>query len=460
MRVLLVCYDNDSYIHWPPLGLMYIASVLRNDGHGVVVYSKDKYHYPSEHLTQYLDDNQFDVVGMGVIAGYWQYAEMLRISKAIRAAKRRVHFIIGGHGPSPEPGYFIRKTSADAVVMGEGERTIVDLVKALEGGKGLGGVTGIAYNIGEANVFNKRRDLIKDINSIPFPAWDLFPMDYYALLREPNIKNNERCFPVITSRGCPYKCNFCYRMDKGIRLRSVESVVEEIKILKKDYGISYIAFMDELFMVGPKRTNELCEAIGGLNIRWSCQGRLNFATPDLIRTMKRAGCVFINYGIECLDDECLKAMNKNLTVEQITKGIEATLGEGVSPGFNIIWGNIGENEKTLLAGVRFLLKYDDHSQLRTIRPVTPYPGSPLYYHAIGTGKLKGIEDFYENKHKNSDLPAVNFMNIPDQTVNTCLLYTNKILLENYHNHKFSEQVSQFERLYLHNDITFRGLRQT
>ncbi len=439
MRILLVVYDNDSYIHWPPLGLMYIASILRNDGHEVVVYSKDKYHYPPEHLTKYLDENEFDVVGLGVIAGYWQYAEMLRISKAIRATKRKVHFIIGGHGPSPEPEYFMEKTGADAVVVGEGERAVLNAV----------------YSKG---IFNST--LIKDIDSIPYPAWDLFPMDYYALLREPNIKNNERCFPVITSRGCPYKCNFCYRMDEGIRLRSTKSVVDEINLLKKEYGISYIAFMDELFMVGPKRTHELCEAIGGLNIRWSCQGRLNFATPDLIRDMKRAGCVFINYGIECLDDECLKTMNKNLTVNQITKGIENSLNAGVSPGFNIIWGNIGESEKTLLAGVRFLLKYDDHSQLRTIRPVTPYPGSPLYYHAIATGKIKDVADFYENKHKNSDLPAVNFMDIPDQTVNSCLLYANKALLENYHNHKLTEQVSQFERLYLQEDVSFRGLRQT
>ena len=176
--------------------------------------------------------------------------------------------------------------------------------------------------------------------------------------------------------------------------------------------------------------------------------------------MKEAGCVFINYGIECLDDDCLKKMNKNLTVDQITKGIEATLGEGVSPGFNIIWGNLGESEKTLRKGVDFLLKYDDHSQLRTIRPVTPYPGSPLYYHAIKEGKLKDVEDFYENKHKNSDLYPVNFMDIPEWKVNECLLSANSDLLENYHTHKLLNEVTQYRELYRENDTSFRGLRQT
>lgn len=444
MKILLIVYDNDSYVHHAPLGLMYIASVLKN--HKVTIYNKDQYHYPAEHLTEYLDNNKFDVVGLGVIAGYWQYQEMLRVSKAINASKNRPFFVIGGHGPSPEPRYFLKKTGADAVVVGEGEQSILNIVDALENGDSVPSIT--------------HSELIRNIDTIPFPAWNLFPMDYYSLMREPHIRNNERCFPMITSRGCPFKCNFCYRMDKGIRLRSKESVVEEIKILKKDYGISYIAFIDELFMSSPGRALELCDVIRDLNIRWSCQGRLNYAKPELIREMKKAGCVFINYGIESLDDEALKLMNKNLTVEQITKGIEATLSEGVSPGFNIIFGNIGETERTLQAGVTFLLKYDDHSQLRTIRPVTPYPGSPLYYYAIYNGLLKDVEDFYENKHLNSDLPAVNFTNLSDVELNTCLFEANKTLIENYHKDKLAEQVKSYEKLYFQNDVSFRGLRQT
>jgi anaerobic magnesium-protoporphyrin IX monomethyl ester cyclase len=441
MRVLLVVYDNGSFIHWFPLGTAYVAAALEKAGHEVVVYSKDQHHWPPEHLTAYLDANRFDVVGVGVIAGYWQYRELLRISDAINASKQRPFYILGGHGPSPEPEYFMKKTGADAVVIGEGETAIVDLLNSPRPGI-------------------HRAELIKDVDSIPHPAWRLFPMDYYALLREPNIRNEERCFPMVTARGCPFKCNFCYRMDEGIRMRSVEGVVEEIKILKRDYGISYFAFMDELLMAGPKRTAELCEAFIPLNIRWSCMGRLNYATKEMVTLMKRAGCAFIGYGIECMDDQVLKNMNKNLTVDQITKGIEATLAAGVSPGFNIIFGNIGEDGRTLQAGVDFLLKYDDHSQLRTIRPVTPYPGSPLYYKAIEDGLLKDAEDFYENKHLNSDLPAVNFTNISDQEYLHFLYEANATLLENYHKHQLDDQKCQFQKLYFGRDKSFRGFRQT
>jgi anaerobic magnesium-protoporphyrin IX monomethyl ester cyclase len=439
MKILLIAYDNGSYIHWFPLGTAYIAAALERAQHEVVVYSKDQHHWPPEHLTAYLDANRFDVVGVGVIAGYWQYRELLRVSEAINASRQRPHFVIGGHGPSPEPEWFMKKTGADAVVVGEGERSVLSAIT----GKGI-----------------FRSDLIQDVDSIPHPAWHLFPMDYYSLLREPNIRNDERCFPMITARGCPFKCNFCYRMDEGIRLRSVESVVEEIRILKKDYGISYFAFMDELLMAGPKRTAELCEAFIPLNIRWSCMGRLNYATKELVTLMKRAGCAFIGYGIECMDDQVLKNMNKNLTVNQITKGIEATLAAGVSPGFNIIFGNIGEDGRTLQAGVDFLLKYDDHSQLRTIRPVTPYPGSPLYYKAIEDGLLKDAEDFYENMHVNSDLPSVNFTDISDAEYMQCLYAANVTLLENYHGHQLEAQKEQFRKLYFDRDTSFRGLRQT
>ncbi len=153
-------------------------------------------------------------------------------------------------------------------------------------------------------------------------------------------------------------------------------------------------------------------------------------------------------------------MNKKLTVEQITNGIEATLAIGLSPGFNIIWGNIGEDASTLEKGVQFLLRYDDHAQLRTIRPVTPYPGSELYYYATKRGLLKDVEDFYENKHTNSDLVAVNFTELTDEEFHKCLFDANTRLLENYNKHQKERIVDTMRKLYIEKDDSFRGFRQT
>lgn len=462
MKVLLVVYDNDSYIHWFPLGLGYIASALRNAGHEVSVYSQDWHHYPESHLTNYLNENKFDVVGVSVIAGYYQYRKLLKISEAVNASKNRPFYIIGGHGPAPAPEYFLKKTRADAVVIGEGEITAVKLLEALETHADLSSVKGIAYLKDGRAVITEPQPLIENIDSIAWPAWDLFPMDYYALLRMPHVRNNDRVAVMLSGRGCPFKCNFCFRMDKGIRVRSPQSVVEEIKALKEKYGITFIAFADELTMASKSHIRDLCRAFidADLNVRWTCNGRLNFAEPDIFDLMKKAGCVFINYGIECMDDNILKVMNKSLTTEQIVRGIEMTLAAGISPGYNIIFGNIGENADTLGKGVEFLLKYDDHSQLRTIRPVTPYPGTPLFDYAVEKGLLKDVEDFYEHKHVNSDLLAVNFTSVSDDEFHRLLFDANKKLLENYFKHKLEQGIETARKLYMERDTSFRGFRQS
>jgi len=213
-------------------------------------------------------------------------------------------------------------------------------------------------------------------------------------------------------------------------------------------------------MSSPERAITLCEAFikANLNIEWDCNGRLNYAKPEVLKTMKKAGCVFISYGIESMDDNMLKVMNKKLTTDQIIKGIEATIAQGISPGLNIIFGNIGETPEILQKGVEFLLKYDDHTQLRTIRPVTPYPGSELYYYAIEKGLLKDCADFYENKHTNSDLLSINFTHLSDDEFYRLLFEANKTLLINYYNFQLETMIDISRKLYFERDAGFRGYR--
>jgi radical SAM superfamily enzyme YgiQ (UPF0313 family) len=382
--------------------------------------------------------------------GYYQYRKLLKMSEAINKSKNRNKFayVIGGHLVSPEPLFFFKKTKANVIVYGEGEKSVKKLANIID--------------LYKAQLLFYKEGTIKDIDSIPFPAWELFPMNYYRLIREPNCTKTDFVGTVITSRGCVYQCNFCYRMDKGFRLRNVQSIIDEIKLLQKNYGITYINFSDELTMSSKARMYELCEAIlkANLSIKWRCEGRLNYVDEDILMEMKQAGCVFVNYGIEAIDDQVLKNMNKILTVDQIYKGVETTLKVGISPGLNIIWGNIGDNAQTLKKGVDFLLKYDDCAQLRTIRPVTPYPGSPLYYYAIEKGLLKGIEDFYENKHVNSDLLAVNFTDIPDDRFHYLLCQANMKLLRNYYSKHLTKSIESAIKLYQEKDVNFRGFRQS
>jgi radical SAM superfamily enzyme YgiQ (UPF0313 family) len=369
--------------------------------------------------------------------------------------------MLGGHGPAPEPEYFLKKTGADLIAIGEGETTIVEIMEALEKKRAFSTIMGVAYPEHGSVVKTEPRPLIGDIDEIDFPAWDLFPMDHYTLLRSfPHIENSDRNLPVLSGRGCTFTCNFCYRMDKGFRPRSIESILEEIRILYKNYNVTSIEFSDELLMNSEQRTIEICEGIlnSGLRFKWGCNGRLNYAKPKVLQLMKKAGCVFINYGIESLDQSALNAMKKALTVKMIHEGIQNTLDAGISPGYNIIFGNIGETRESLQMGVDFLIKYDDHSQMRTIRPVTPYPGSPLYYYAIEHGLLKDVEDFYERKHLNSDLLAINFTNMTDDEFHLALFEANSKLINIYYETSQEKTITRAKKLYMEKDATFRGFR--
>ena len=145
-------------MHWFPQGLAYIAAILLRKGHEVEIYNQDVHHYPESHLTEYLNSEEFDVIGLSFIAGYYQYRKALKISEAINQSQNRPFYIIGGHGSSPDPGYFLEKTAADAIVMGEGEMTIVKLLDALKNKKTFDHIKGIAFRTGDNVIINARRN--------------------------------------------------------------------------------------------------------------------------------------------------------------------------------------------------------------------------------------------------------------------------------------------------------------
>ena len=319
----------------------------------------------------------------------------------------------------------------------------------LRGGGALESVDGIAFLDSDGNyIRTKPRELIKNIDQISWPAYDLFDMTFYPLLRVPHITI--------------FRCNFCYRLDKGFRPRSAQSIIDEIQFLKKEYNIKFITFSDELLMSSKDRTLELCQAFidADLDVKWDCNGRLNFADIEVLQKMKDAGCVFVNYGIESLDNDTLRVMHKGLNRDMIIRGVENTLEVGISPGLNIIFGNINEPLSALDDAVEFLLKYDNHAQLRTIRPVTPYPGSELFDYAVEHHLLEGVEDFYENKHLNSDLIAVNFTRHTDDEVYRALYRTNMKLIKKYQEVQSKNMEAVCADLYFNRNTAFRGFRQT
>jgi radical SAM superfamily enzyme YgiQ (UPF0313 family) len=458
MNVLLIIYDNESFIQELPIGMAHLAAALYDGGHRVEFYHQDICHHDINHLRRKLNDDavSYDAVCLSFIGGYWQYRKAMEISEVVTSIGHREYvYIIGGHGPAPEPEYFLRKTGADYLVIGEGERALVELLE-----HGHEGVDGVAWldNDNKLHVNNPRKPA--DIDDLPWPAYYMLPMHIYRLFRMVHSGPTDFCVPMLSSRGCPFRCNFCYRMDKGIRVRDVRDVVEEMRYLSIEHKVNCFAFFDELLMSSKDRAMELSTSIAEKlpHVKWQCNGRLNYAEPDVLAAMRNAGCVFINYGIESVDNQVLERMHKRLDVYQIEHGVQNTLSAGISPGLNIIWGNHGDSLETLQKGVDFLLRYDDGAQKRTIRPVTPYPGSELFYDAVEMGLLDGVADFYENEHRNSDLLTVNFMDLTDRQAHAALHEANSTLLDRYVQRWRSSTDDQLRQLYLEQDASFRGFR--
>jgi radical SAM superfamily enzyme YgiQ (UPF0313 family) len=441
-NILLISYDNGSHLPFFPLNLFYLHGHLAKSGTNTVgIYHQDLHHGPDKALLPLLDENPWDLIGVGMTAGYYQYAKLKSLSKVVSASKRRSKFqyMLGGHGPAAEPEFFINKMGADTVVVGDGENGM---------DQALSGKNGVIHS----------EPCTED--DAPLFLYDRMPISTYKLIRWPTSTATDFCFPILSSRGCKWSCSFCYRMRKGFHMRSIDAIMEEIKYLHKTHQINHIQFADELLMAGDKRTAAVCEAILKLNfkIKWDCNGRLNYAKPKLLALMKKSGCEYINYGIESLNQQLLNEMGKGLTLQQINSGVTATLTAGISPGLNFIWGFPGDSTANLRAAVMFLKKYDPCDELRTIRPVTPYPGTKLYRLAIEKGLLQGPEEFYEQKHVNSDLVSVNFTDMPDVEFHRALKYANLELYENYIEKRKNKMMRTAQDFYDGKNNSFRGWR--
>jgi len=406
------------------------------------VWFQDVHHDPDKTITKLLDQGYFDVVGIGFVAGYYPYQKVKSLSRLINAHKNRknINYVLGGHGPAGAPEFFLDKMGADTVVVGDGENAICDIAQS-----------------------NKRGVIHSNSDAVDYPdlsCYEYFPIDVYRLNRTPTATRTDFCLPILSSRGCKWNCSFCYRMRKGFHERSVFAIMEEIRYLHKTFRINYFDFEDELLMSSIKRTEIICEAISKLpfKIKWDCNGRLNFAKPEILKLMRSAGCEYVNYGIESLNQKILNQMGKGLTVDQIHTGVQNTLSVNLSPGLNLLWGFPQNSEADLWEEVEFLKKYCPGDELRTIRPVTPYPGCPLFEKAKKDDLVKNAEDFYENLHQNSDLISVNFMDYSDEEAHTMLYEANKALITNYYSKKLDISLNTAKDLYIGNNTQFRGFR--
>jgi radical SAM superfamily enzyme YgiQ (UPF0313 family) len=383
-----------------PSGLGYIAAHLIREGYDVKVLDINGYRYNKETvekiLKKYLVEGQTEIVGIGCLITCYEYVKWL--IQMIRKMKPGIKIIVGGGIGSSIPEMVIEKLKADVAVIGEGEKILVNLLKALEKNKDLKKVRGICFKKKGKIIRTLPEERIKNLDELSFPAWHLFPMDVY-LNNEFQLEGvmdykDKKSMNVIAGRGCPYQCTFCYETyEHRVTMRSTKNVIEEVKILQKDYGVELIYFVDDLFAMNKGWIMEFCDLLLREKIKliWLCTARVNLVDKEMVKKMKDAGCILLNFGIESGSQKMLEIMRKGASVEQASNAIRICRNAKMRIGTSFMMGFPEETKETLDETIKFCIKNDMH--LTSIFFVTPYPGTPLYEQVKRMGLIKNEEEY-------------------------------------------------------------------
>jgi len=382
-------YPTGSHRHPPfiPLGIGYLAAVLEKNGYDVNVIDCQALELTLKEVENELHKRQPDVVGL--TSTTLTYKSALEIIKVAKKALPNCLTVIGGsHVTFWDDKALQECPQLDIVVRKEGENTFLELVQKLEAGKSFSDVLGITYREGEKIVRTPDRPYIEDLDSLPFPAFHLFPLNKFN-------KYGNIIFPVMTSRGCVYWCEFCtaVRMfGRKYRMRSPKKVVDEIEFLYKKYGEKQYTFYDDAFTVDQARTEEICDEIlrRGLKIRWDCETRVDMVTKDLLQKMRAAGCIAVWYGVEAGSQKVRDAMGKGISTQQTLNTFKWTQEAGLIAVASVILGFPGETKETAWESVKLLEKINPDEI--GIYIATPYPGTPMYDYVTKMDWLK-IHDF-------------------------------------------------------------------
>lgn len=386
----------------PPLGLAYIAAVLEKDNHHVEMIDGIADQISMDEIAQ--RSKEFDIVGLTAITTF-----ELRLEQTVNIIKNvnpSIKIVVGGPHATALPFDLIKK-NVDFVVVGEGEYTFLELVKQIKNKQNYDVVKGLIYNKKGKSHFTGNRGLIENLDTLPFPARHLLPMQKYKSSEARS--NKQPSYSIITSRGCPFNCVFCNKNIFGRKFRShsPEYVVKEMELLKNKYGARDIAIWDDNFTVDKKRVHEICNLIikKRLNISWSCEARVDCVDFILLKKMRKAGCDYIAYGVESGSEIILKSIRKGFTKKQVIETFKSMKKAKVGIRAYFMLGHIGETRKEMEETINFAKSLEP--EIASFTLWVPLPGTDAYEEACKYGKFK--EQKFWEKHIISEF---NFLEEP------------------------------------------------
>jgi radical SAM superfamily enzyme YgiQ (UPF0313 family) len=379
MRVLLINPPSPEQIGAPLLGLQYVAAALLERGCEVRVIDAAARYFDRDRAWIEAEAEAFgpDMIGLSLFTRWVWHA--YRLAEAFRGGDALL--VAGGAHVTVRPDEALGH-GFDVAVVGEAERTIIELVDHLEGRKPLEAIRGIHYRDRNGRAAGgPPAPPIGDLDALPLPltAQHLFEPAWYDPSGREVIPGG-----VLTSRGCPARCTFCanYVTGRGYRFRSAGSVIDELERYHHRFDARFFPFWDDALTAHRPRLVELCEAMAErvtFPLRWSAITRATMVRPDVLRVMRRAGLVAVNFGVESGDDEILRAIKKGITTDSVVRALDWAKQEGLYTACNFMLGFPQEAPAALERTLRFMQRIAPMvDSFSTLGVVVPFPGTPLY----------------------------------------------------------------------------------
>ncbi len=379
--------------YMPSLGVGYLAASLEARGHTAsLIDAQIMALDPAEAAEAMLADNP-DVAGISAISIYAPSA--YAVARELKARAPRLPVVLGGpHAISFHAAILDECPEVDIVVPGEAERTLADLVDRLSQGAAYDDLPGLLYRGADGQIVNTGpAPALKNLDELPHPARHIYERYLYRPL--PNQARRSPSTSVITSRGCAWgKCTFCYQSglySPRFRRRSPANVVEELAHLVRERGFREVAFWDDTFLVNPPWIEEFCDLLDAekLDLTWSCYGRVNVVTREMLQRVARSGCYNVYYGFESGVQETLDFVNKGITLEQMRNAMRWAREAGLEARGSFILGFPKETREMAMESVRFACKLN--ADWMMFFPFRLQPGTAIEAIARQEGRVLELE---------------------------------------------------------------------
>jgi len=393
----------DAYL-FPPLGIMYLSGYLRaHSSHQPVQFECIERGWTADELAGRVAAAQPGV--LGVTTNSHNLVNVREVIDAVKRLLPDVFVVIGGSHVTSFPEMAARFPGIDVAVRGDGEETLAGLLDHLDAGDDWRGLDNIAYLDGDGEpVLTERREPADDLDPLPFPDREGLKRDRYYT---PGMKE-ARATTLVSSRGCPFNCNFC-NVPHKYRTRSAGNIVDELEYCRRELGIREFHFIDDIFNITTDRVIEISEEIlaRDLDIFWGYKASCTAVSEEMLEISRRAGCIRVHYGVETWSDEGLEAIRKKTRVKDIRRAFELTRAAGIRPiAYMIIGCPHEENEDDVLQAVCFVKSLKPDYVVFSL--YTPYPDAPVFRDGVSAGLWTADcwDGFMLNPTRDYDLPTV------------------------------------------------------